>query len=292
MKWIALAWMSAALAAGPRAELGRRLFYDPRMSGNGTQSCASCHRQELAFTDGRATAIGSTGHAHPRNSMTLVNVRAAATLTWADPSMRSLERQALVPMFGGHPVELGVDRAAFVRMLRSDAVYRKLFPRTFAVNDPFTIANVASALAAFERTIVSARSAYDRYYYGGDAEAISDAAKRGEVVFFTGSLGGCFRCHAGRNFTDGGYHITALAPGQETKFKTPTLRNVELTGPYMHDGSVARLEDVVEHYARGGRGGELKPLPLTRQNRADLVEFLKALTDWEAVRDPRWGNPW
>jgi len=269
------------------------LFYDQRLSGNGTQSCASCHRQELAFTDGRAAAVGSTGEAHTRNSMTLVNVRSAATLTWADPSMTSLERQALVPMFGEHPVELGARRAELPGVLRADPKYRALFGKAFpGVKDPFAIANVTSALAAFERTIVSARSPYDRNYYGGEQDAISDAAKRGEVVFFTESLGGCFRCHAGRNFTDGRFHNTALVEGQTMKFKTATLRNVELTAPYMHDGSVATLEEAVEHYARGGRGAELKALRLTRQNKADLVEFLKSLTDREVVRDPRWSNPW
>jgi len=280
--------LALALALGPKAELGRHLFYDQRLSGNGTQSCASCHRQELAFTDGRPVAIGSTGEAHTRNSMTLVNVRAATTLTWADPAMRLLDRQALVPMFGEHPVELGASRTELPRMLRADAKYRALFGAAFpGVKDPFTIANVAGALAAFERTIVSTRSAYDRYYYGGQQDAISDAAKRGEVVFFTESLGGCFRCHAGRNFTDGQYHDNGVA---DRKFKTPTLRNVELTGPYMHDGRIATLEAVVEHYVRGG--GEVRRRSLTQQNRADLVEFLRALTDREVVRDPKWRNPW
>ncbi len=115
--------------ARARAELGRHLFYDQRLSANGTQSCASCHRQELAFTDGRAVAVGSTGEAHPRNSMTLVNVRSAATLTWADPSMTSLERQALVPMFGEHPVELGARRGELARVLRADPMYRALILR-------------------------------------------------------------------------------------------------------------------------------------------------------------------
>jgi cytochrome c peroxidase len=264
------------------------------MSGNGTQSCASCHRQELAFTDGRAVAVGSTGEAHTRNAMTLVNVRSAATLTWADPTMRSLERQALVPMFGDHPVELGVRRAEFLRVLRNDPVYRGMFAKAFPeAKDPYTIANVAGAIAAFERTIVSQRAPYDRYYMGGEQDAISDAAKRGEVVFFTQTLGGCFRCHAGRNFTDGKFHNTSIADGQTAKFKTPTLRNVEFTAPYMHDGSVATLEGVVEHYARGGRGGgEIKPLQLTRQNQADLVAFLKALSDREAITDEQWSNPW
>ncbi len=155
------------------------------------------------------------------------------------------------------------------------------------MKDPFTIANVAGALAAFERTILSARSAYDRYYFGGEQDAISDAAKRGEVVFFTEGLGGCFRRQAGRNFTDGEYHDNGVAG---RKFKTPTVRNVELTGPYMHDGRIGSLEEVVEHHARGG--GEVKPLRLTRQNKADLVEFLKSLRDREVTRDPRWADLW
>jgi cytochrome c peroxidase len=283
-----------------RIELGRRLFYDKRMSGNGSQSCASCHRQELAFTDGRAVSIGATGQAHTRSAMSLVNVAQASVLTWNDPAMRSLEKQALVPMLGAHPVELGVDQPALLRLLRSEPVYRDLFPKAFPqVADPFRIANVARALAAFERTIVSRRSAYDRYHYDGDTGAISEAARRGEVLFFTDGLGGCFRCHAGANFTDGEFHNTALAADQTTRFKTPTLRNVELTAPYMHDGSIATLEAVIEHYASGGRehgnphrDDRMKLLPLTPQNRADLVEFLKSLTDREVIRDPKFSDPW
>ncbi len=301
MKSLVFLFLMECAAAGPmKVELGRRLFYDQRMSGNGTQSCASCHRQELAFTDGRAVAIGATGQAHTRSSMSLVNVGSAVTLTWADPAMRSLEKQALVPMFGERPIELGVSRVHLLQVLRDDPIYQQLFHSVFhSEKDPFTIPNVAAALAAFERTIVSSRSPYDRYYYGAEADAISDAAKRGEVLFFTDGLGGCFRCHSGRNFSDGQFHNTALHPGQAEKFKTPTLRNVELTAPYMHDGSVATLEEVVEHYAAGGRAHEnrqkddrMRPLQLTPQNRADLVEFLKALTDREVIHDPRLSNPW
>jgi cytochrome c peroxidase len=293
-----LAVCVVAQAAAPRVELGRRLFYDKRLSGNGAQSCASCHRQELAFTDGRAVAVGATGESHTRSAMTLVNVRDARVLTWANPAMRSLERQALVPMFGEHPVELGARRPELARVLRGDPKYRELFPKAFpASKDAFTVANVAVAIAAFERTIVSARSAYDRYYYGGESNAISDAAQRGEVVFFTESLGGCFRCHSGKNFTDGEFHNTAIREGQAERFRTPTLRNVELTAPYMHDGSIATLEEVVEHYAGGGRESatkdeRLKKLPLTRQNKADVVEFLKALTDRELLTDQRFSDPW
>jgi cytochrome c peroxidase len=274
--------------------LGRLLFYDPRLSGNGTQSCASCHRQELAFTDGRARAVGSTGQEHERSAMSLVNVAAAKVLTWANPSMTSLEKQALVPMFGDHPVELGARRDEVARLLRTEPRYRDLFPKGFpGIANPYTIANAAAAIAAFERTIVSTRSAYDRYYYGGDPGAVSEAVKRGEVVFFTEGLGGCFRCHAGKHFSDGQFHNTAIIRGQRERFRTPTLRNVELTAPYMHDGSIGTLEEVVEHYAKGGNeSAELKKLPLTRQNKADLVVFLKSLTDRELLTDERFSNPW
>jgi cytochrome c peroxidase len=302
MRFGALWLVASTLSAGnPNlAELGRRLFYDKRMSGNGAQSCASCHRQELAFTDGRSVAVGATGQAHTRSSMSLVNVAYAQTLTWADPAMRSLEKQALVPMFGENPVELGVREEEFLRVLQSDPVYRELFPKAFLNSEQlFTISNVARALAAFEQSIVSTRSAYDRYYYVGEMYAISEAAKRGEVLFYTDTLGGCFRCHSGKYFTDGQFHNTALAEGQEAKFRTPTLRNVELTAPYMHDGSIATLEEVIEHYAAGGRAHDnprkdprMKPLPLTPRNKADLVEFLKALTDREVITDPKFADPW
>jgi len=278
--------------------LGRLLFYDPRLSGNGTQSCASCHRQELAFTDGRARAVGSTGQAHDRSAMSLVNVRELKALTWANPAMTSLEKQALVPMFGDHPVELGARREEVVRLLRTEPRYRELFPKSFpTAANPYTIANAAAAIAAFERTIVSTRSPYDRYYYGGDTAAVSEAAKRGEVVFYTEGLGGCFRCHSGKYFTDGAFHNTAIIRGQTERFRTPTLRNIELTAPYMHDGSIATLEEVVEHYAKGGQEADqkdekLKKLPLTKQNKADLVEFLKSLTDREVLEDERFSNPW
>ena len=162
-------------ASNPMSEakvrLGRYLFYDKRLSLNGTQSCASCHRQELAFTDGRAAALGATGEPHPRGAMSLVNVAYAATLTWSNPDLRSLEKQALIPMLGEHPVELGLAgrEAAVLVTLRAEPVYRGLFPQSFPETaEPFNLANAANAIAAFERTIISARSPYDRYYRGGD----------------------------------------------------------------------------------------------------------------------------
>jgi cytochrome c peroxidase len=312
-----------------KVRLGRYLFYDKRMSVNGTQSCASCHQQELAFTDGRALAVGATGQSHPRSSMSLVNVAYSAVLTWAHPELGSLEEQARVPMFSRNPVELGLEpRAAeFLKILRGDAAYRPLVISAFpGVPDPFTIGNVIRALAAFERTIISARSPYDRYHYGNDSSAISDAAKRGEVLFFTDPVAGCFRCHGGFNFSDAvdyegrekrpiEFHNTALynpylAPNlgifEQTrraadlgKFKTPTLRNIVLTAPYMHDGSIPTLEGVLDHYAAGGRSHDnpdkdqrIRKLAMTAQNRADLLAFLRSLTDEELIHDGRFSDPW
>ena len=326
-----------------KVQLGRYLFYDKRMSVNGTTSCATCHRQELAFTDGRAQALGATGQTHPRGSMSLVNVAYAGALNWSNPAVHSLEEQALKPMFGTAPVELGVVRGDLLRLIRSDPVYRVLFPKAFAGEaNPYRIVNVTKALASFERTILSGGSPYDRFHIGGDADAIPDAAKRGEILFFL-DYGGpaCFRCHGGFNFSDtvdyvgkprrpAEFHNTGLYnvpgawsyptpnfglyehtknPADVGKFKAPTLRNIALTAPYMHDGSIATLPEVVDHYAAGGRTiahgpyggvGRDNPVkdalvhgfPMTAQNRADLVAFLESLTDEGLLHDPRFADPW
>jgi cytochrome c peroxidase len=301
--------MSAA-----KVELGRYLFYDARMSVNGKQSCASCHKQELAFTDGRATGLGTTGEAHSRSAMSLVNIAYGATLTWANPGMKTLEEQALTPMFGEHPVELGLREGdGFVPMLRRDAKYREQFARAFPEDgDPFTIANVTKAIACFERSIISGRSPYDRYHYGGDDHAVSEAAKRGEILFFD-QHHSCFRCHGGFNFSSAAFHNNGLYhsypannPGMYEhtkveadvgKFKAPTLRNIAVTGPYMHDGSLRTLEEVLEHYATGGRKNPnqdhlVHGFEMSAQERSDLIAFLNALTDDAVLHDARFASPW
>jgi cytochrome c peroxidase len=325
-----------------KAELGRYLFYHARMSVNGKTSCATCHKQELAFTDGRAQSIGTTGEAHPRSAMSLINIAYSGVLTWSNPRMTDLEDQALVPMFGEHPIELGLREGdSFLPMLRSDPKYRVLFRRAFPdAQEPATIANVTKAIACFERTLISARSPYDRYHYGGEDSAVSDAAKRGEILFFSQLLS-CFRCHSGFNFSDATtsarspvheieFHNTGLynlagtlsypapnlgiyeytmAPADVGKFKTPTLRNIAVTAPYMHDGSIPTLEGVIDHYAAGGRTIDAGPnageghrnpnkeqllggFRLSRRERADLIAFLECLTDEAGLRDPRFANPW
>jgi cytochrome c peroxidase len=315
-----------------KVELGRYLFYDKRMSVNGKESCGSCHRQELAFTDGRAHAEGTTGQAHPRSSMSLVNVAYAPSLTWANPTLDSLEDQALIPMLGEEPIELGLKghEPEFLDELRRDPPYQRLFPVAFPGTDGvYTLANVTKAIAAFERSIVSMNSPYDRYRWGGDSAAISDSAKRGEILFSSSERGGCFQCHGGWNFsairydgmTDrggeggprGGFFNTGVStyvvpnrglyertqrPEDIGKFRPPTLRNIALTAPYMHDGSLATLEDVLEHYAAGGKLNHpnktriLKPFRLTEGEKHDLIEFLRSLTDEGLLHDPRWSDPW
>ena len=325
-----------------KVELGRYLFYDKRLSLNQTQSCATCHQQEKAFTDGRARVLGSTGELHPRGPMSLVNVAYSPVLTWANPLVRTLENQALVPLFGDDPIELGMTgkEDVLVERLKSDERYRKLFAAAFPTqSDPISVRTVTQAVASFERTIFSGDAPYDRYKNGDDPNAISEAAKRGEALFFSERLE-CFHCHGGFNFTgsvdylDKGFaevefHNTGLynlkgplsypPPNlglynfthQEEdvgKFKAPSLRNIALTAPYMHDGSIATLDEVIDHYSSGGRtiqngpnagvGADnpnksefVKRFDLSAQERTDVLEFLKSLTDTSVLVDPALSDP-
>jgi len=165
--------------------------------------------------DGRPVGVGATGEQHSRSAMSLVNVAYSAVLTWSNPDMKLLEEQALVPMFGEHPVELGLREGdPFLPMLRSDPKYRQLFAAAFpAEQDAFNVKNVTKALACFERSIIAARSPYDRYHYGGDDSAVSESAKRGEILFFSQPIS-CFRCHGGFNFSDAAIKAELDAPGR------------------------------------------------------------------------------
>jgi len=325
--------MSAA-----KVDLGRRLFYDVRLSGNRTQACATCHRQARAFTDGRARGIGSTGEPHRRGAMSLANVGYQVSLTWADPRLRRLEDQALVPMLGTHPVEMGMGgrEDELIARLADAPLYPPLFAMAFPEEArPIRLDNVTRAIAAFERTLISGDAPYDRLVYRGEMTALSDAAWRGMRLFFSDRLA-CSRCHAGPTFSgpidhDGTagfpeaprplFHNTGLYnldgkgayPADDTgleqltghrrdmgKFKAPTLRNIALTAPYMHDGSVTTLEEVVAAYARGGRAGgagrprgasTLTGFAISDTETRDLVEFLHNLTDERFVSDPRFADP-
>ena len=269
-----------------KVELGRRLFYDTRMSGNQTFSCASCHEQALAFTDGRALGLGSTGQLHTRSSMSLANVGYLGRFAWGNPVLTELETQAVVPIFGAEPVELGLKNMEHElrARLRAEPIYPPLFADAFpGEGDPITVANVIKAISSFERVLISGRAPFDRYR-NGDPGAIPDAAKRGYDLFNSEKLE-CFHCHGGFNFQDvnkyvghpmveARFHNTGLynlggtgaypAGGQgvyETtgaasdmgRFRVPTLRNITVTAPYFHDGTATTLDDVLDHYAAAGR---------------------------------------
>ncbi|MCA9686834.1 MAG: di-heme enzyme [Myxococcales bacterium] len=325
-----------------KAELGRYLFYDERLSGNGTQACAGCHFPELAFTDGELTAAGSTGEVLARNSLGLTNSAYSSKLTWANPNLDLLEQQIRIPLFAEFPVELGVTghEDEVLARFAEDAEYLDLFAAAFPEDaEPVTLDNIVKALASFVRTMISGDSPYDRYL-AGDAGAISDAAKRGADLFFSEELE-CHHCHGGFNFSlatrhagttftqsafqntglydiDGmgayppgntGLHEFTAEDGDMGRFRPPSLRNVAVTGPYLHDGSVETLGEVIDIYAAGGRlipegepwagdgranpykSGLVSGFALDAQQRNDLLAFLISLTDESFLTNPALADP-
>lgn len=324
-------------------QLGRHLFYDSRLSGNGTQSCASCHHQDKAFSDGIALPKGSTGQSLVRNSQALVNVGYNPTLTWANPSLLSIEHQILIPLFGENPVEQGItdgNQAAILQQIREDKVYTALFLNAYPERGgSVSLDAITQSIACFVRGLISFDSPFDRHQQG-DASALSAEALRGKELFFSEKLE-CFHCHGGYNFSDSTidrnttqierpFHNTGLfniggsglfpadnpgifeltgKPEDMGKFRAVTLRNIALTAPYMHDGSMATLAAVVDFYAAGGRvietgpyagDGRLSPFKdgfisgfsLTEAEKADLIAFLQSLTDLNFVTSARFSNPW
>lgn len=324
-EWRLPAWVPPPALERPltaaEVELGRWLFHDPRLSRDGSMSCATCHAQSRAFAVNRATVPGVDGSPGEKNPMSLVNLAWAPVLTWANPAQRRLEEQALIPLFSDHPVEMGMSgrEAELFARLAADPRYPPMFRAAFPEREgAISLETLTRALAAFQRAIAGFGSPYDRYRWGGDRNAISAAARRGERLFFGERLE-CYHCHGGFLFTDNvmharligaetGFHDTGVArtggigeltgnSAQRGTFRTPSLRNVALTAPYMHDGSMATLEEVIRHYEQGGRqrGPHTSPLlagfRLTARERADLLAFLHTLTDESLTRDPRFANP-
>jgi len=248
--------------------LGRKLFFDKRLSLDGTLSCGTCHDPKLAFSDGRKVARGIDGQEGTRSAPAIVNRGYGKTFFW-DGRSKTLEQQALEPIL--NPKELGMTEAEVERRIG------------------LKIADVTSALASYVRTIRSGNSRFDRYA-AGDQHALSDLEKAGLAVFRGKAR--CTTCHAGPNFTDENFHNTGIAwqdgkladqGAGEGKFKVPTLREVARTAPYMHDGSLATLEDVVDYYDRGGNMNpgldeDLRPLHLSPEEKRALVAFLRSLS--------------
>jgi cytochrome c peroxidase len=318
-----------------KVKLGRHLFYEKRLSLDGTMSCGTCHEQARAFTDGQPMHVGVTGEMGIRSAMTLTNVAYLPSYTWANPQLTSLEKQMLVPLFSDHPLEMGLqghDPQA-IEALQKDALYRQMFQDAFP-NRSIDVDEIVKSIAAFERTLLSFNSPYDRYKHG-EPDAIPPDAKRGEALFFGERLE-CYHCHGGIDFTDNhmqqgqafpesGFHNTGLynedgngaykkwdsglrmvteKPEDEGKFRTPTLRNIAVTAPYMHDGTIFTLQEVIrKHYAVGSRSAlsthGQSPLrdeliagfDISDNEVNDLVAFLKTLTDEDFLHNPAFSDP-
>ena len=297
-----------------RVRLGRWLFFDKRLSADNTLSCASCHQPEFAFSQTTAVSTGINGVKGTRKAPSLVNLAARTVLPdipedreqtffW-DGRASSLEHQVLVPIADRN--EMGLDHKSMVDRLSSLQGYHPYFKEAFG-SETITPEHVAGALADYVRTRMSGNAPFDRWSYAGEAGAISDVAKRGSEIFFFN--GRCATCHAGFNFSDGRFYNLGVGwdattqtfrdegrfaishvPRDRGAFKTPALRDVSKHAPYMHDGSLATLRDVVEFYNRGGtpnphQSGRIRgPLGLTPRDVDAVVEFLKTL-DGEGYRD-------
>ncbi len=295
-------------AANPQTpekiELGRKLFYNKRLSADGTVSCSSCHLQKFAFSDaGKPVSTGLRAQKGARNAPSLGNIGYRKSFFWEGGS-KSLELQAVGPITAHD--EMGMEPEALMQKLSGVPEYAKDFKLVFS--DGVTMLNITRALSSFERTLVTDSSPFDRYR-AGDESALSPAALRGMDLFF-GEKGDCFHCHGGFNFTDEDTHNTGVSleykdaglarvtkdPDDVGKFKTPSLRNVALSAPYMHDGSMKTLQEVLNHYNRGGQPHAnadilMRPLGLTKAEMNDLIAFLSSLSDTKFTTDPRFGPP-
>jgi len=327
-----------------KVELGRYLFYDSGLSANGSQSCASCHQQQFAFAEPTAQSVGSTGQQHRRNALALVNIAYNNTLTWAHDGLTEIEQQLLIPMFSDNPVELGISGKEHTVLQRlNQGPYPALFQQAFGNTEPDLQKSVL-ALASFVRSLLSFQSDFDRYAYQNDDAALTQQQIAGMNLFFSERLE-CHHCHGGFNFTqatthskqpldlrpfhntglyfsrqgeniaagypqrDRGLAEITMDPADDGRFRAPTLRNIALTAPYMHDGSVATLEQVIDFYAAGGRqisngkdAGDGREHPrksqfvngfeLTASERAAVLAFLNSLTDPHFIVNPAHSNPW
>lgn len=275
-----------------KVRLGAELFADTRLSINGRYSCQSCHSPQHAFTDGRARSRGATGETLPLNAPTVFNAAYNASLGWHDAGVHTLEQQMRGPLFNDHPKELGLaGREAEVESaLGADAAMAVEFSAAFpGETRAVSMDNVIRAIAAYERTLFAGNSAFDRYVFGGEQDALGPAEKRGMALFFS-ARSGCSTCHGGINFA--GPWIDRTQPvaaavfadtGTGESVRVPTLRNLDFTAPYMHDGRLGSLDAVLDHYEKLAADPSADPRlrrdPLTTEERASLRAFLQSLDD-------------
>lgn len=273
-----------------RADLGKMLFFDPRLSATGSIACASCHRPQFSWTDSAATSVGAPGMPLKRRSPTILNLAWAEALFW-DGRASTLEEQAVGPIQAD--LEMNMPMEKLLVTLKGMPAYAKLFELAYP-GEPISSATIGKAIATFERTIVSGTAPFDEWVMG-DESAISESAKAGFDLF--NDKARCAKCHSGWNFTDDSFHdlgfenedrgrgkILPQIEAAQYAFKTPTLRNIALRAPYFHDGSLRTLEEVIEHYDTGkwlkrpSLAEELRKLDMTEAERRQLVDFLKTLT--------------
>src|ERR1041385_3670956 len=297
-----LQWPRDNPYSAAKVELGRDLYFDKRLSADDSGSCASCHAPQHAFTDGSPVSTGIRSQKGGRSAPTVIN-RAYSLAQFWDGRAGTLEEQAKGPM--ANPIEMGNTHEGVVSKIQGVAGYRPLFAKAFG-SEEINIDRVAQAIACFERTVLSGNAPYDRYK-AGQKSAMSAAQVHGMKVFFEKAQ--CDRCHEGSNFTLNAYanlgvgtdkpdpDVGRFAVTKDQRdwgvFKTPTLREIEHTAPYMHDGSLKTLDDVVEFYNKGGipnrnLDANIKPLKLSEQEKKDLVSFLKALSGegWKQIQEP------
>ncbi len=282
-----------------KVNLGRKLFFDPSLSIDSTVSCASCHKPELAFTDGRSKSMGVDGRVGLRNAPTLANVLFGQSFFWHGSSP-TLERQVIFPL--EDEAEMANSFPEIISRLEADPEYVEMFEQAFG-ESPMPD-NLTDAIASFERILLSYQSPYDKFL-GGDSLALTTSQLRG-LTLFNGEKAECFHCHnpaflfTDESFKNNGLYEVYSDPGRwevsgreedRGKFKVPTLRNIALTAPYMHDGSLSTLEEVIDHYASGGKNHpnkapEIRRFILSETEKEDLINFLESLTDPEFVNNP------
>lgn len=306
-----------------KVELGKALFFEPALSGNGAMSCSTCHMPEHAFSEPRKTSSGSTGQQGRRNALALVNVAYNGSLTWAHNGIETIEQQLMIPLFNEHPIEMGITGNEEVVLARFETEdYQELFENAFG-DEQISLDRMIKALASYVRSLTSFNSAFDDYAYNQNDAALNESQLRGMELFFSERLE-CFHCHGGFNFTQssqhafqqldlqpfhntGLYNVDGSGAYPETdqglvevtfrakdmgRFRAPTLRNIALTAPYMHDGSLPNLDAVIAFYAAGGLGAGVNStlksvfMPgfvLTTEEHADLKAFLNSLTDKDFI---------
>lgn len=288
-----------------KAELGRYLFYDKRLSVNNTKSCASCHAPQFSFTDSYRKSVGAFGDFTFHNSPPLVNIVFNNFFTYTDTSLHSPEKQIKNPMFGTAPVEMGWsgNEEKILRVLKDEPLYHSLFQKAFSADgEKFTVKNVQYAITSFVKTLISLHSPYDQYMKG-DSAALSVAAKRGKVLFESKELK-CSLCHGGINFNRPVFQqlpyfqagFSGIVSRDTLYYKVPTLRNLAFSSPYFNDGSVESLNDVIELFAAGGRAVKRHPylsgFSINLEQRQYLVRFLLTLSDSTFIKNPQFQDPW